>query len=527
MRTAAHWRTAAYCRLSREDGDRAESDSIANQRKILANYIDDHPELSLAGYYTDDGYTGTNFDRPEFKRLIDDILAGEIDCILVKDLSRFGRDYIDAGMYLEKWLPEHGVRFIAINDGIDSERSAYDMMMPLKNLFNAQYAKDISTKVKSAFAAKQRRGEFIGAFASYGYLKDPKDHNHLVIDPTAAEVVRRIFNLFEGGMGKVAIAKLLNSQKVPCPSEYKRMLGCNYRNSNRLETTTYWTYSTVHRMLQNEMYIGNMEQSRSVRTQMHGKAKAKDKSLWIRVEDTHEAIISREQWNRVQRILNSNARSIDFNQDFSPFVGVLKCADCGRAMVKTRSNGRISYSCGSYKRYGGSVCTAHYIRHDVLEKIILEDLNKVIASLENLKALAERSAAELKQTEIRPADTNKMESALARVRRLKQSSYEDYKDGLISKADFLRYREDYEGQEKALEMQIEGIEQAKQKGELLEQQWVKELLSRGALSSLDRETVAETISQIRIFEDRHIEISYTFSQEYEALLNPPKEREQE
>lgn len=197
----------------------------------------------------DDGYTGTNFQRPDFKRFLADMESEKIDCILVRDLSRFGRDYIHAGMYLEKWLPEHGVRFVVINDGIDSERRSYDMMIPMMNLFNVQYTKDISIKVKNAFEAKPRRGEFVGAFASYGYMKYPKDHNYLLIDPPAAEVVRRIFNLYEGAMGKIAIAKLLNSKNVPCHSKYKRMLGSNYHNCNKLDATNYWIYSIIHRML--------------------------------------------------------------------------------------------------------------------------------------------------------------------------------------------------------------------------------------------------------------------------------------
>lgn len=226
--------TALYCRLSREDGDRMESDSIGNQRKLLEEYIENHPELVMAECYADDGYTGTNFQRPAFQRMLRDMESGHIRCVLVKDLSRFGRDYIETGRYLERWLPEHGVRFIAITDNIDSARGAYDMMMPLKNLFNTQYARDISQKVKSSLHAKQQRGEFIGAFASYGYCKDPQNHNRLVIDPPAAEVVRRIFALFENGMGKIRIAKQLNEEGIPCPSEYKRLTGEN------TATTTGW-----------------------------------------------------------------------------------------------------------------------------------------------------------------------------------------------------------------------------------------------------------------------------------------------
>ena len=349
--------TALYCRLSREDGDRMESDSIGNQRKLLEEYIENHPELTVAECYADDGYTGTNFQRPAFQRMLRDMESGRIRCVLVKDLSRFGRDYIETGRYLERWLPEHGVRFIAVTDNIDSARGAYDMMMPLKNLFNTQYARDISQKVKSALRAKQQRGEFIGAFASYGYCKDPQNHNRLVIDPPAAEVVRRIFTLFENGTGKLRIARQLNEEGIPCPSEYKRLTGEKYRNNHRLAATTYWTYATIHRILQNEMYIGNMEQGRDDRLQMHGKARRKERSLWTVVPGTHQPIIEQDQWQRVQTLLNANARTPDFRQSISPFAGVLKCGDCGRAMVRTAWGGKTFSPSGSYKRCGASVCS--------------------------------------------------------------------------------------------------------------------------------------------------------------------------
>ena len=195
------WNTAAYCRLSREDGDKIESNSIAGQRALLEDTISRDPSLQLAGVYQDDGFTGTNFDRPDFQRMIRDIEAGAIDCVVVKDLSRFGRDYITTGHYLERWLPAHGVRFISLGDNIDSEKQSYDLLVPFKNVLNTQYAKDISDKVRSAVRSKQERGQFIGAFASYGYRKSPDDHNKLVIDPVAAPVVQRIFSLFESGVG--------------------------------------------------------------------------------------------------------------------------------------------------------------------------------------------------------------------------------------------------------------------------------------------------------------------------------------
>ena len=333
------WNTAGYLRLSREDGDKSESDSIANQRKLLEQYLAARPELHLVEFYQDDGYTGTSFDRPAFRRMEADIEEGRINCVLVKDLSRFGRDYIEMGRYLERVFPARGVRFIAVNDHVDSRQGRYDMLLPMKNIFNTQYARDISDKVRSAIHTKQQRGEFVGAFPSYGYQKDPANHSRLVIDPAAAQVVRRIFDLFEQGWGKIKIARQLNAEGIPSPSEYKRILGERYHNGRKIGQTTYWTYATIHRILQNQMYAGNMEQGRNCRPTMHGRAVQLERSKWAVVPGTHEAIIGAEQWERVQALLRRRTRQLSFEQNQSPFAGFLRCGDCGRAMVKTRTAG--------------------------------------------------------------------------------------------------------------------------------------------------------------------------------------------
>ena len=508
------WNTAGYLRLSREDGDKAESDSIANQRKLLEQYLAARPELHLVEFYQDDGYTGTSFDRPAFRRMEADIEEGRINCVLVKDLSRFGRDYIEMGRYLERVFPARGVRFIAVNDHVDSRQGRYDMLLPMKNIFNTQYARDISDKVRSAIHTKQQRGEFVGAFPSYGYRKDPANRNHLVIDPAAAQVVRRIFDLFEQGWGKIKIAKQLNAEGIPSPSEYKRILGERYHNGRKIDQTTYWTYATVHRILQNQMYAGNMEQGRNYRPTMHGKAVQLDRSEWTVVSDTHEAIIGAEQWERVQALLRKRTRQLSFEQNQSPFAGFLRCGDCGRAMVKTKRAGGIYYSCGSYKRYGPTVCTKHSISHAVLEEIVLHDLNQIISSVQNLQSLAEE--AKQPSSRGRAGERERLEGGLERLYRLKKSAYEDYRDGLIRREDFMRYQSDYERQERELSAQLQQLEES-QRDDLLLHPWVQSLLQHGKLTSLDRVTVAETVRQILVFEDGRIEITYTFSNELGLL----------
>ena len=507
------WNTAGYLRLSREDGDKAESDSIANQRNLLEQYLSAHPELDLVEFYQDDGYTGTNFDRPAFRRMEADIEAGKINCVLVKDLSRFGRDYIEMGRYLERVFPTQGVRFIAVNDHVDSQQGRYDMLLPMKNIFNTQYARDISDKVRSAIHTKQQRGEFVGAFPSYGYQKDPGNRNRLIVDPAAAQVVRRIFDLFELGWGKIRIAKQLNSEGIPSPSEYKRILGERYHNGRKMDQTTYWTYATIHRILQNQMYAGHMEQGRNYRPTMHGKAVQLDRSDWTVVPDTHEAIIGAEQWERVQSLLCKRTRQLSFDQNQSPFAGFLRCGDCGRAMVKKKSAGGLYYSCGSYQRYGPTVCTKHSISHSVLEQIVLEDLNKIIASVQNLQALAEE--AEVQAPSGNAGERARLEGGLERLYRLKKSAYEDYRDGLLRREDFLRYQADYERQERELSAQLQQMRQREE--DVLLPPWVQSLLQQGKLTSLDRITAAETVRQIQVFEDGHIDITYTFSNELGIL----------
>lgn len=511
------YRAARYARLSREDGDKPESDSIVNQQHVIEDYCAARADIALAGDYIDDGFTGTNFHRPDFQRMLTDIEAGRIDCVIVKDLSRFGRDYIDMGYYLERYFPEKGVRFIAVGDNVDSLKGPYDMLLPLKNIFNTQYARDISHKVRSAFRAKQRRGEFVGAFAAYGYLKDPENRNHLIVDPVASLVVHRIFAMAAGGIGQIRIAKALNDEHIPCPSEYKRLMGEKYSNNHKLEATRYWTYATIHRMLRNEIYIGSTVANRSVRPTMHAKAKAADRKDWIIVPGTHEPIIPRELWDAVQAQVAENARPIDFAGNVSLFAGFLTCGDCGRAMCKTTWKNRVTYSCGSYHRYGASVCSSHYIRQDHLENILLTDLNRIVSTVRDLARLAEENRAPPPASVHREGEMIRLEAALTRVRKLKQNAYEDYRDELLSREEFMRYKADYDRQERDLQRQRENAEK-RCADNLCKETWADKLVQSGRLTALDRATLAQTVKGIRVFEDRRVEITYLLSEDLRPLL---------
>ena len=521
------WKTAAYIRLSREDGGKEESNSIKNQRTLLINYVSAHAELTLYDVYVDDGYTGTNFERPEFQRMIADIENGYVDCVIVKDLSRFGRDYIDAGRYLERYFKDKGVRFIAISEGIDSGKRDYDLMLPIKNIMNEQYARDISVKVNTAIRTKQQSGEYIGAFACYGYKKSKINKNKLEIDEYAASIVRKIFAAYIQGQGKIKIARTLNKEGVLCPSEYKRVNGENYRNCNKLATTTYWTYSTVNVILHREMYIGNMVQGIQ-HQRMKGKSQKQPKENWIIVQGTHEPIIDRATWDQAQTLLKRRTRELDLQSNNSIFAGFLKCGDCGRAMTKNmyvRKKGEqyIIYSCGAYKRSGSLRCTSHSIPYRILEEIVLEDLRTIIHYIENIQELISTQKMDIQlETKECDAEIETVKAKLARMRVLKKSTYEDYKDNLISKEEFIAYRDDYQEKEALYEKQLQILEEKKVDmvpQDIKQIPWVKKLLDMRDVEKLDRNIVVEMINKIEVFENHRIKITYNFGNEMEHLFS--------
>ncbi len=505
------YKTAVYLRLSREDGDKEESNSIVNQRCMLRKVIDEHKDMVFADVYCDDGYTGTNFDRPDFKRMITDIEKGLINCVIVKDLSRFGRDYIDAGHYIEKYFVEKGIRFIAVNDHIDSLRNEYDMLLPIKNVINQQYALDISSKVQSSFKIKQREGQFIGAFACYGYLRDSHDKHKLSPDDYAAHIVRRIYSMYADGIGKIRIANLLNEEGILCPSEYKKSCGLQYKNSNRMERTNYWTYSTIDKTLKNQMYIGDMIQGKTKR-RMKGKAVYLPKEDWVVVKGTHPAIVDPMLWDRVQKQLKREARHLTFDQNVSIFAGFLKCGDCGRALTKNNCRGQLHYVCATYKNYGKGHCSSHRINQSVLEEIILKDLNAIISSINHLEELAEGSQRIRISLESINDTLQEYDDKMSRLSNHKNAAYADYREGLITLEEYLAYREDCDKKRRLLAMKRDALAQRTKNGNE-NTKWVQRLLMNRKIEELDKEIMDEMIDTIYVFQDKTVKIIYNFCHE--------------
>lgn len=508
---------AIYIRLSREDGDKEESNSITNQRMMINKFIEEHEDITLFNDYCDDGFTGTNFERPSFKRMIEDIESGFVNCVIVKDLSRFGRDYINTGNYIEKYFADNDIRFISINDNIDSLNSTYDMLLPIRNIFNQQYALDISQKVQSSFKTKQRDGQFTGAFPSYGYQRSSLDKHKLAIDDYAAVIVRRIYNLYANGTGKIRIANILNEEGILCPSEYKKQCGYNYKNSNKMNTTNYWTFSTIDKILKNQMYKGDMVQGKTKR-RMKGKANYLPQENWIIVTDTHPAIIDDDLWNRVQKTLKRDTRYIDFNQNMSIFAGYLKCGDCGRALSKNINNGQIHYVCSTYKSYGKGKCSSHRVNHKVLEKIILDDLNIIVSSIEDLKSIADKQKKEqlINSNSIEKVITD-YENQIARLEQNKKASYVDYRDDIITKKEYIEYKNDCESKITLLMNKKDNLLQTTKEDKLYTP-WVEKLLGMKKIEFLDKQIIDEMIDIIYVYQDKTIKIVYNFSDELEILF---------
>lgn len=518
--------TAIYIRLSSEDGDKEESNSVKNQKKLLTKYVIETDDLNLYDIYIDDGYTGTNFNRPAFQRMLSGIKAGKVNCVVVKDLSRFGRNYIDSGYYLEKVFPEWNVRFISLSDQIDSFQHAYDMLLPIRNIFNEQYSRDISNKIQATIKTKQESGEFIGAFPSYGYKKSPTNKNQLIIDEYAANVVRRIFSLYIQGYGKQKIAKILNGEGILCPSEYKKVNGENYKNSSRLASTTYWSYSTINDILHREIYIGNMVQH-TKHQHMRGKQKKILKEDFIIVKNTHEPIIDQATWEKAQMLLTKRTRDLDLETNKNIFAGFVKCGDCGRSMSKNMwqlSDGTKVYRfvCGTHKRYGKKFCTPHSFPLNVLESIVLSDLKTVVQNIDNLTEFIKPDEfTNIKENSHIDTELNKIEKELDRIKKLKKSIYEDYKDELITKEEFLSYREDYLKKEKLCSKQIEALKSMKNSlstKDEFQSPWLKKLVEFKDIEALDRTIVVEMINEIKIYENHNIEIIYNFSDEFKHIF---------
>lgn len=530
----AVYRCYGYGRVSRSDQEKArrqrdESNSITNQRDLIHDYIARHPDLELCMEGYDDNYTGTNFDRPHFQEMMRAIEEGKIDCIVVKDLSRFGREHIDMDRYLKRF-PAQNVRFIAITDVYDNtlEDASTHLLVSIKNLFNDNYCRDTSIKIRSHLDVRRRNGKFIGSFAAYGYFKDPEDKNHLLIDDEAAAVVRDIFAWKIDGLSNQAIANKLNSMGVLSPMEYKQAKGINYGSGYKVHSKAAWSAVAVRRILTNVVYLGIMEQAK--RTTPNYKVKReiqRPQEEWIRVEGTHDPIIDQEDFDLVARLLLLDTRAAPGGKTVYPLAGLFYCGDCRSSMARkplTIDGQTYQYYICSGHKNDAQKCSTHTIRAEDLERAVLASINLHIQSVTELRqaleAINQRPSQKLEVSKLnRRMDT--LQKELEKARDTKDSLYRRYALGEIELEDFQQFKrvfeQDCQKAEQAIEVHQAQLDAILKSGDPASP-WISYFERFGRVAELTRSIAVKLIDQVSIFEGGQLDILFRYQEQYDMAL---------
>ena len=544
------YRTAVYARLSVEDSKNPDCDTIENQLSLVRNYVEGKPYLRQTAEYIDNGVSGTRFDRPEFMRMVADMRAGEIDCIVVKDLSRLGRNYLEAGDYLEKIFPFFGVRFIAVTDGYDSinPNTADDgLIVPLKNLINEAYAKDMSKKISTAIDIKQRQGKFIGCRAAYGYMKSPEDKNLLIVDREVSHTVVRIFECKAEGMGNASIAKMLNDEGIASPMRYKYEKGLT---KNKRYAESLWNDGTIAAMIVNPVYIGDMEQGIQKEAMYMGLRKYKpQKSERIYVAGTHEPVVSRELFDRVQQLVEERKKQYfeakekyeGIERKDSKFDNILFCGDCGGRLKFCRQaatrNGKVNvyykYICPNSDAYGEKFCKKKSIRmqdlEEAMEAALRMHIKLFLDTKEVLQKLNRTSQAKQIKTDYRRqiADTK---NRLERAQSMNSNLYNDYADGLLSERDYLFAKQKYVKEAENLTQKLSelaAMQTTYEAGYAGGHDFAKIMGQYADFQELTQDMVHTLISRVIFFGGDRIEIEYAFSDEMREFVELAESRKGE
>lgn len=454
---------AIYCRLSQDDGSLGESGSIQTQKAILTQYCQEH-HMEIVDCYCDDGWSGTNFDRPAFQRMIGDIEAGRVNTVIVKDLSRFGREYAQMGLYIEHYFEEKGVRFLSLAENIDSSQGLNNLVLPFTNVINSLYVRQASEKTKAAHRARAKNGMFLGSRAPYGYQKDPNDRHHLIVDPEAAEVVKEIFRMFADGIGYVRMTKILRERNILNPQAYFNQNNPDYyKHSDYWRKPFDWHATSVRAILNNPVYLGKLTFGKTKTKGFFDKRRVPtEESDWIVVEHTHEPLVSQELWDTVHQMMKARRRE-NGSGHVQPFAGLVKCAGCGSSLNASydKKKGKyMGFSCWVYKNYGKQRCTSHAIGWQTLNRLVLEDIRRnaqvaklaaaryvgvlLRAKLEKEKGETVRAERELKKAEKRIGELDKI---LAKL-------YEDQALGKISEVRYQAMAPGYEAEQASLQERV-------------------------------------------------------------------------
>lgn len=524
------YRATDYLRLSYTENHENESDSIANQKKLIEDYVKEHPDIELVSEKVDDGYSGILFDRPAFQEMMQDIIEGKINCVIVKDLSRLGREYIETGRYLRRIFPAYGVRFIAINDNIDTahEHAGDDLNISMKNLINDAYCHDISVKTRSALEVKRKKGDYVGACPVYGYRKSEENRNQLVVDEYAARVVRDIFRAKIDGRSAKRIADELNALGVLSPLTYKISRGLPHPKGGFADRPdAKWSATTIIRILQDEIYTGTLVQGRQG-TYNHKLRNViqKPEEEWIRVENAHEAIIRKRDFDLVQHIMGLDTRTAPEGEKVYLFSGLLVCGCCGARMTrKTNTVGGkkyIYYHCPTGKKHG---CTHPVmLREDDLIQCVLASVQAHIKNVVSVDELLNSISEETINRELVAgckAQIAENRAQLEQIGMFKAGLYENFVKGMLDKAEYKSLRDGYS---ERMEELRSAIDQLRQEMERVtdrtseRQKWAQQFREFSNITELDRRAVVTLIQSIRIISKTELKITFRYQMKYDAAL---------
>lgn len=526
------WKIGLYIRLSKEDDNEDDSESIINQEKILRDFVDGYFEPGnyvIVDVFADDGLTGTDTARPDFKRLEGCIVRKEVNCMIIKSLARGFRNLADQQKFLEEFIPINGARFICTGtpfiDTYANPHSASGLEVPIRGMFNEQFAATTSEEIRKTFKMKRERGEFIGAFATYGYKKDPNDKNSLLIDEEAAEVVRSIYHWFVNeGYSKMGIAKRLNNMGEPNPEAYKKKKGLKYNNPNSSKNDGLWSASTVARILQNEIYTGVMVQGRHriISYKVH-KQIAVPEDEWFVVPNTHEAIIDRETFEKAQALHKRDTRTAPGKQDVYILSGFVRCADCKKAMRRKTARNLAYYACRTFT--DKKTCSKHSIRQNKLEEAVLAALQVQIALVDELSEEIER----INNAPVINRENKRLTLALKQAEiQLKQyhdasdSLYLDWKSGDITKEEYRRLKGRIAEQIAQLEQNISYLKEEVQvmaDGIDTDDPYLTAFLKHKNIQTLNRGIVVELVNMVWVHENGEITVDFNFADEYQRILD--------
>ena len=515
------WKFGVYLRLSSDEKKyNNESLSISNQRDFINYYLSKYKDSKIYKEYIDDGYTGTDFNRPGFQQMIDDVNSKKINAIIVKDLSRLGRNYILVGNFFDNFVDAYNIRFISINDSVDSyeqPKEYKNLQLYIQSMMNEGYSKDISKKIRTAFKTLKKNGNYIGVVAPFGYLKDPNDCHKFIIDSNAKQIVNRIFHMASIGLSKKQIMESLNADHILTPSDYFEKI---LNNKVGVQTSRIWSIRMIDDILKNETYIGNLVQGKMQRVnhKTHNIVRVPENE-WIIYKNHHEPIIDEKIFYQVQDIIYNRNKKVTKTGNYAIYSGHIKCADCGCNLYRKtkKENNKSYYYCGTYIR--NKQCTKHYITEEEINTAVLNAINKFIELLSNLKEKVEK-AGKLSSIEYNKDIKNikivEIDKKIAELELLLNDLLNDYKSDVISESDFNDFNQNYMFDLNNLRLEKEELE--KSNNYEFDLKWLKEVKLNNEIKTINKQLVDEYIDNILVDENKNVKIIFKFSKPYNDAI---------